>query len=235
MNMNTIFISGASRGIGLELCKQLLNRDERVFAGCRDPANAKNLITLSSQYSNLEIVELDVNDENSVYNCFKQLNQKEQGIDKLYNNAGIIDWSNLLEVTEDSFSKVLQTNLLGALLVLRHALPCLGRSASPWVYNMSSRLGSVELRGNTHLGGAIAYQCSKAGLNMLTKQASIDLGPKGIKVVSITPGWVRTEMGGADAKYNVSESVTNILRVTDHLNLGHNGCFLAEDGTEIPW
>lgn len=100
---------------------------------------------------------------------------------------------------------------------------------------MSSRLGSVELRGNTHLGGAIAYQCSKAGLNMLTKQASIDLGPKGIKVVSITPGWVRTEMGGADAKYNVSESVTNILRVTDHLNLGHNGCFLAEDGTEIPW
>lgn len=233
--MNTIFISGASRGIGLELCKQLLNRDERVFAGCRDPANAKNLITLSSQYSNLEIVELDVNDENSVYNCFKQLNQKEQVIDKLYNNAGIIDWSNLLEVTEDSFSKVLQTNLLGALLVLRHALPCLGRSASPWVYNMSSRLGSVELRGNTHLGGAIAYQCSKAGLNMLTKQASIDLGPKGIKVVSITPGWVRTDMGGADAKYNVSESVTNILRVTDHLNLGHNGCFLAEDGTEIPW
>ena len=233
--MNTIFISGASRGIGLELCKQLLNRDERVIAGCRDPANAQNLITLSSQYSNLEIVELDVNDENSVKNCFEQLNQKEQGIDKLYNNAGIIDWSNLLEVTEDSFSKVLQTNLLGALLVLRHALPCLGRSASPWVYNMSSRLGSVELRGNTHLGGAIAYQCSKAGLNMLTKQASIDLGPKGIKVVSITPGWVRTEMGGADAKYNVSESVTNILRVTDHLNLGHNGCFLAEDGTEIPW
>ena len=233
--MNTIFISGASRGIGLELCKQLLNRDERVFAGCRDPANAKNLITLSSQYSNLEIVELDVNDENSVKNCFEQLNQKEQGIDKLYNNAGIIDWSNLLEVTEDSFSKVLQTNLLGALLVLRHALPCLGRSSSPWVYNMSSRLGSVELRGNTHLGGAIAYQCSKAGLNMLTKQASIDLGPKGINVVSITPGWVRTEMGGADAKYNVSESVTNILRVTDHLNLGHNGCFLAEDGTEIPW
>lgn len=233
--MNTIFISGASRGIGLELCKQLLNRDERVIAGCRDPVNAQNLITLSSQYSNLEIVELDVNDENSVKNCFEQLNQKEQGIDKLYNNAGIIDWSNLLEVTEDSFSKVLQTNLLGALLVLRHALPCLGRSASPWVYNMSSRLGSVELRGNTHLGGAIAYQCSKAGLNMLTKQASIDLGPKGIKVVSITPGWVRTEMGGADAKYNVSESVTNILRVTDHLNLGHNGCFLAEDGTEIPW
>ncbi len=233
--MNTIFISGASRGIGLELCKQLLNRDERVFAGCRDPVNAQNLITLSSQYSNLEIVELDVNDENSVKNCFEQLNQNEQGIDKLYNNAGIIDWSNLLEVTEDSFSKVLQTNLLGALLVLRHALPCLGRSASPWVYNMSSRLGSVELRGNTHLGGAIAYQCSKAGLNMLTKQASIDLGPKGIKVVSITPGWVRTEMGGADAKYNVSESVTNILRVTDHLNLGHNGCFLAEDGTEIPW
>ena len=233
--MNTIFISGASRGIGLELCKQLLNRDERVIAGCRDPVNAQNLITLSSQYSNLEIVELDVNDENSVKNCFEQLNQNEQGIDKLYNNAGIIDWSNLLEVTEDSFSKVLQTNLLGALLVLRHALPCLGRSASPWVYNMSSRLGSLELRGNTHLGGAIAYQCSKAGLNMLTKQASIDLGPKGIKVVSITPGWVRTEMGGADAKYNVSESVTNILRVTDHLNLGHNGCFLAEDGTEIPW
>tara|TARA_Y100000022_G_scaffold194758_1_gene199564 strand:- start:1124 stop:1426 length:303 start_codon:yes stop_codon:yes gene_type:complete len=100
---------------------------------------------------------------------------------------------------------------------------------------MSSRLGSIELRGNTQLGGAIAYQCSKAGLNMLTKQAAIDLTEYGIKVASISPGWVKTEMGGENAKYEVSESVAKIIKVTDQLNPSQNGRFWGEDGAEIPW
>jgi NAD(P)-dependent dehydrogenase (short-subunit alcohol dehydrogenase family) len=139
------------------------------------------------------------------------------------------------EVSSDSFSKVLQTNLLGAFLVLRYALACLRPSSDAWIYNMSSRLGSIQLRGNTQLGGAIAYECSKAGLNMLTKQAAIDLAENGIKVVSLSPGWVKTEMGGVDAKYSVEDSVSKMLDVTDHLTHLQNGRFWGEDGKEIPW
>ena len=233
--MKTIFISGASRGIGLELCRQCLEHGDIILAGCRDPQKAHQLSKLQNNYENMEIVELDVDDEESVQNCFNQLNLRGEKIDKLFNNAGIIDWRDLHTVGADAFSQVIQTNLRGAFLVLKNALPCLQRSPDPWVYNMSSRLGSIELRGNTQLGGAVAYQCSKAGLNMLTKQASIDLWELGIKVVSLSPGWVKTEMGGRDAKYEVSESVTKIIQVTDQLKPEQTGGFWGEDGTQIPW
>jgi len=233
--MNTYFISGASRGIGLELCKQLLNRGDRVIAGCRNPRNATSLSELQKTNEHLQIVQLDVDDEQSVIDCFENLNNEGAVIDRLFNNAGIIDWRDLHVVSADSFSQVLQTNLRGAFLVLRHALPCLKRSENAWIYNMSSRLGSIELRGNTQLGGAIAYECSKAGLNMLTKQAAIDLANSAIKVVSLSPGWVKTEMGGEDAKYEVQDSVSKVLTATDQLTPAQNGGFWGEDGKEIPW
>ena len=233
--MSKVFISGASRGIGLELCRQLLELGDSILAGCRDPKKAHQLSKLEKDYENLEVFELDVDDEESVQNCFNQINQRGEKIDKLFNNAGIIDWRDLHTVGADGFSRVLQTNLRGAFLVLKNALPCLQRSSEPWIYNMSSRLGSIELRGTTQLGGAIAYQCSKAGLNMLTKQTAIDLAEFGIKVVSLSPGWVKTEMGGPEAKYEVVDSVKKIISVTDHLTTEQNGVFLGEDGKEIPW
>jgi len=233
--MSKVFISGASRGIGLELCRQLLERGDSILGGCRDPQKAHQLSKLQDNHKNLEIVQLDVDDEDSVQNCFNQLNLRGEKIDKLFNNAGIIDWRDLHTVGTDAFSQVLQTNLRGAFLVLKNALPCLQRSSEPWIYNMSSRLGSIELRGNTQLGGAIAYQCSKAALNMLTKQTAIDLAQFGIRVVSLSPGWVKTEMGGPEAKYEVMDSVKKILSVTDHLTTEQNGGFWGEDGKEIPW
>jgi NAD(P)-dependent dehydrogenase (short-subunit alcohol dehydrogenase family) len=233
--MNTYFISGASRGIGLELCRQLLTRGDKVIAGCRNPESAHLLSELQKTNECLQIAQLDVDDEQSVINCFENLNNEGATIDRLFNNAGIIDWRDLHEVSADSFSRVLQTNLRGAFLVLSNALPCLKRSEDAWIYNMSSRLGSIKLRGNTQLGGAIAYECSKAGLNMLTKQASIDLADSGIQVVSLSPGWVKTEMGGEDAKYDVEDSVNKILTVTDKLTPSQSGGFWGEDEKEIPW
>ena len=233
--MKTYFISGASRGIGLELCRQLLTRGDQVIAGCRNPERAHLLFELQKTNEHLQIAKLDVDDEQSIIDCFQNLNNQGATIDRLFNNAGMIDWRNLHEVSASSFSQVLQTNLCGAFLVLRQALPCLKRSDNAWIYNMSSRLGSIELRGNTQLGGAIAYECSKAGLNMLTKQASIDLAESGIQVVSLSPGWVKTEMGGENAKYEVEDSVNKMLTVTDQLTPAQNGGFWGEDGKEIPW
>ncbi len=233
--MKTIFISGANRGIGLELCRQLCDRGDHIIASCRNPSLADDLQTLCRKNPHLEIVRLDVNDEKSVNDCFSRIHQRGAAIDRLFNNAGIIDWRGIEQVDADAFSKVLQTNLRGAFLVLLHALPCLRRSSNAWVFNLSSRLGSIELRGKTHLGGAIAYQCSKAGLNMLTKQAAVDLAQYGVKVISISPGWVRTEMGGPDAKYPVSESVSKIIEVTEGLTDHQTGEFFGENGEIIPW
>ena len=233
--MKTIFITGASRGIGKELTRQLLIKGNIVIASCRNPEKAESLRALQREFNKLEIVGLSVDDENSVLSCFKKLKDDNRKIDLLFNNAGIIDWEDLNAVTFDSLEKVYRTNLVGALMVLRASLSCLRKSPDPLVVNLSSRLGSISLRGNTQLGGAIAYQCSKAALNMLTKQAAIDLSSIGIRVISISPGWVKTEMGGSEAKYETSESVRLMLGTIDNLNSGASGVFLGEDGLEISW
>ena len=236
MGMNKILITGSSRGIGFELTRQILRKDHFVFATCRNPDSAHELKLLHNQYPNrLTILKLNVEDEDSVQSCFKQMEQDGESIDTLFNNAGIIDWSNLEQIEAIALEKIYKVNLLGALLVTRHSIPVLQGSDSPLIVNLSSRLGSIELRGGTKLGGAIAYQCSKAALNMLTKQTSIDLEPYNIRVISQSPGWVKTEMGGNEAKYETTEAVTMMLDSLEKLPQDKTGIFIGEDGKEIPW
>ena len=236
MWMKTILVTGASRGIGLEWTRQCLERGHRLLATCRNPDSAEALSKLRESHADLlNILTLDVEDEGSVTRLFLELDKKCEPIDLLFNNAGIIDWEDMLNVSAESVEKIYKVNVVGALLVLRAAIPCLRRSANPVVANVSSRLGSIELRGNTQLGGAIGYQCSKAALNMLTKQASIDLAPFGITVLSQSPGWVRTDMGGSEAKFSVEEAVTNMLGHLEHAGPSLNGKFLGEDGVELSW
>ena len=234
--MKTILATGASRGIGLEWTRQCLERGHRLIATCRNPEGAGDLNALGEAHAErLEVLPLDVEEEASVTALFDQLDQREQAVDLLFNNAGIMDWDDFQSVSAASTEKIYKVNLVGALLVLRAALPCLRRADSPVVVNVSSRLGSIALRGGTQLGGAIAYQCSKAALNMLTKQASIDLAADGVTVVSQSPGWVRTDMGGANAKFSVEESVANMLRHLENVGPEANGKFFGEEGEEIPW
>ena len=236
VSVKTILVTGASRGIGLEWTRQCLDRGHRLIATCRNPENAPALEELCENHSDqIEVQPLDVEEEATVTSFFGQLDERSETIDLLFNNAGIMDWDDLHSVSAESVEKVYKVNVLGALLVLRAAVPCLRRSSNPVVVNVSSRLGSIEIRGGTQLGGAIAYQCSKAALNMLTKQASIDLSPYGITVLSQSPGWVRTDMGGAEAKYSVQESVTSMLNHLLDAGPSLNGKFLGEDGIEIPW
>ena len=124
---------------------------------------------------------------------------------------------------------------MGVFRVSVAVLPLLQKGHEPLIINLSSRLGSIELRGNSQLGGAIAYQCSKAALNMLTRQMSIDFAKEGIRAIAISPGWVRTDMGGREAKYEVSESVKLFLSQIAQLPSSANGIFIGEDGEIIPW
>ena len=234
--MKTVMITGASRGIGLEITKKELEAGSRVLATCRNPDFSDNLKSLISQYGEtLWICELDVESEDSVKKLMNQLRIDGEKVDCLYNNAGIIDWRTMNEVDAESMEKVYKVNVVGAMLVLRHTLPLLRRGSDKMVINVSSRLGSIALRGHSQLGGAIAYSASKAALNMLTKQASIDLAGEGIRVISISPGWVRTDMGGPEAKYSVVESVERILRNVRNFSSEDSGKFFGEDGEELPW
>jgi NAD(P)-dependent dehydrogenase (short-subunit alcohol dehydrogenase family) len=234
--MKRILITGASRGIGLELTKQNLIRGHYIYASCRNPTEPTELMSLQSQYKDrIEILTLDVEDEDSVKTCLNGLKKKDQSIDLLFNNAGIMDWSNFEDISCSSLEKIYKVNLLGTLLVTRNAISCLQQSPAPIIVNLSSRLGSIELRGGTQLGGAIAYQCSKAALNMLTKQMSIDLKPLNIRVISQSPGWVKTEMGGTEAKYRVQDAVSMMLNALESLPKDQTGIFIGEDGVQIPW
>ena len=234
--VKNILVTGANRGIGLEWTRQCLQRGHRLLSTCRRPAEASQLSDLERRYQErLRVFSLDVEDEASVIDLFDGLDNRGESIDLLLNNAGIIDWDDFKSVSVASLEQVYRVNLVGSFMVLRASIPSLRRSSNPVVVNVSSRLGSIELRGETQLGGAVAYQCSKAALNMLTKQASIDLAPLGITVISQSPGWVRTDMGGTQAKYSVEESVSHMLRHLEDAGPSLNGKFIGEDGIEIPW
>ena len=233
--MKKILVTGASRGIGLELCRQLLEENHQVIGTYREEKSAVPLFGLAKEAAQLDLVCLDVNSTESINHAFQAIKQKFSSLDQVFNNAGILDWSSLSEVTVEAFRNIYETNVIGVFQVSREARMLLQNGKDPLIVNLSSRLGSITLRGNTQLGGAIAYQCSKAALNMLTKQTSIDYQEYGIRVISMSPGWVKTDMGGADAKYEVSESVRLLLSRVKELPTKTSGVFLGEDGESIPW
>jgi NAD(P)-dependent dehydrogenase (short-subunit alcohol dehydrogenase family) len=178
---------------------------------------------------------MDVNSSDSVKSAMSEIAKRFSSLDLVFNNAGILDWSPLDEVSSDAFRSIYETNVIGVFRVSEAAIPLLRNGHEPLIVNLSSRLGSIELRGNSQLGGAIAYQCSKAALNMLTKQMSIDYAKHGVRTISISPGWVKTDMGGEEAKYEVSESVELFLSRINQLPPESNGIFMGEDGEIIPW
>ena len=233
--MKRILITGASRGIGYELCKQLLSQNIEVIATYRSENKTKLLSDLKENSENLHLFKMDVNSDESVQNAINLISEKFDYIDTIFNNAGILDWSTLNEVTTESFSEIYETNVIGAFRVSKLSLSLLKKSTEPLIVNLSSRLGSISLRGRSQLGGAVAYQCSKAALNMLTVQMAIDYKVYGVRVISMSPGWVKTDMGGKDAKYEVEESVRLFLAQINQLPSSSSGLFIGEDGENIPW
>ena len=233
--MKKILVTGASRGIGFELCKQLLEQNHEVIAAYRSQKTAKALLNLEHNSRNLRLIEMDVNSERSVQTAFKTIAEQFDQLDTVFNNAGILDWDTLDKISTEVFREIYETNVIGAFRVSKASLSLLQNSNNPLIVNISSRLGSISLRGHSQLGGAIAYQCSKAALNMLTAQMAIDYKSLGIRAISISPGWVKTDMGGMEAKYEVQESVRLFTSQIEQLATSESGIFIGEDGEIIPW
>ena len=210
--MTTILITGANRGIGLEHTKQALAAGESVIATCRDVGDATALQELANAYpGQLQIEECEVTSQTSVDALAGRLSG--QPIDILINNAGYFGksaWSAedpaeaLAAMDYDYWREVIEINLFGPCRVTAALLPNVRLGERKLVIMMTSDLASIE--GNT-MGGSHPYRTSKTALNMLSKGLALELAAQGITVIPLTPGWTKTDLGGANAFWEVDESV----------------------------
>lgn len=228
-----VVVTGASRGIGLEFVRQYLARGDTVVAACREPARAAELASLCDAAGpRARVLACDVASDAGVAAFAAALG--DVPVDLLVNNAGVGGgWESLDKVTTDVALDTYNVNALGPLRVTRALLPHLARSAAPRVAHVTSGMGSI---GDNGSGGAYAYRMSKAALNMASRNLAIELRPRKVVSVVINPGWVATDMGGANAPTPVRDSVAAMVARFDALTLADSGKFLDWKRPEgFPW
>lgn len=234
MSRRNVLVTGANRGLGLEYCRQLLDRGDHVVATARRPAQAHELNRLVAEHpGRLHVLPLDVADPKSEVEIARELPLVlgEERLQLLINNAGLLHsgerWPNVPAANfEDSF----RTNAMGPFLLTQALAPVLADGAT--VVNMSSQLGSIE---RTTAFSTPTYCVTKAALNMVTRLLSAALLERDITVVALHPGWVQTDMGGAQAPLQAPQSVQGLLRVIDGLRRADTGRFLDWQGEALPW
>ncbi|MEI8573658.1 SDR family oxidoreductase [Methylomonas sp. EFPC1] len=231
--MQTVLITGANRGLGLEFCRQYAAADYQVIAACRKPDQAEHLAALAKQYSHIQIETLDVADFNQIDALASKL--ADCKIDVLLNNAGVYGdqaGRGLGQLDYQTWENVLAVNVMAPLKLAEAFLPQVQRGDKRLIVALSSLMGSMT--DNTS-GGSILYRSSKAALNAALKSLSIDLRPSSIGVLILHPGWVRTDMGGPNGLIDVEESVSGMRKVIANFSLADSGSFVKYDGSALPW
>jgi NAD(P)-dependent dehydrogenase (short-subunit alcohol dehydrogenase family) len=230
--MKTALITGANRGIGREVARQLGAKGFHVFVGARNAkAGRKAAAEIAKEGGKATFLEIDVSDNKSVTAAAREFSKIADHLDVLVNNAGImLDGDDaVLKISDDILRETFETNTLGSLRVTRAFLALLTNSEAPRVINVSS--GGGQLTGGAD-GWAPAYCISKTALNGVTVQLAAAL-PK-FAVNSVCPGWVRTEMGGENASRSVEEGADTIVWLASEAPQDLTGKFLR-DRKEIPW
>eukprot|EP01091_Cochliopodium_minus_P013904 TRINITY_DN459_c0_g1_i3.p1 TRINITY_DN459_c0_g1~~TRINITY_DN459_c0_g1_i3.p1 ORF type:complete len:252 (-),score=72.89 TRINITY_DN459_c0_g1_i3:34-762(-) len=235
----TVLVTGASRGIGLELVTQFLeNRKvEKIFATTR--SKSEKLEQLKLKYPNqLEIIYLDVSNLETVKKGFEIVKNTISSLDLLINNAGIAGTNfkdSLVDLKNSEFLDVFNTNVIGVLNVTNTFFPLFNKESKTLIINISSRAGSLTSSNNDSI--TVPYKVSKAALNMLTKNYSLEFGNKATFVV-MCPGWLDTDMGNSSGNkppISVQEGVKKILHQVYNINEDKNGHFINREGKEIAW
>ncbi|MBO9661357.1 SDR family oxidoreductase [Dokdonella sp.] len=230
--MAHVLVTGANRGLGLEFVRQLLARGERVVATCRQPGRALPLNRLAGEYpGHLTVLPLTLPEPRSIAELARELDALDVRLGLLINNAGAsVGGERFGTIALDGLRHAFDANAAGPLLLTQALAPRLDAHAK--VVNLSSGLGSIA---GTSALYTPSYAISKAALNMASKLLSIALAEHGAIVAALSPGWVRTDMGGANAPLGADESVAAMLRVIDRLRPADNGRFLAQTGAAIDW
>ena len=221
--MSTFLVTGSNRGIGLEICKQLLLRGESVIATCRDTSNDLNQLGVKV------IKNIDISSEQSIENLQNILSNTR--LDCLINNAGIAEYNSLDNLDSKSIIKQFEVNALSPLIFTKSFLNLLNKGSK--VVFVTSRMASIE---DNNSGSSYGYRMSKVALSMAAKSLSIDLLNKGIYVAILHPGLVSTRMTNFSKNgISTTESAAGLLKRIDNLNKENTGTFWHANGEILPW
>lgn len=220
--MTTTVITGSNRGIGLELCRQAVERGDEVVALCRRPSAELEALDVRI------VKDVDVGSDQSVAELPAKLSSVN--IDILINNAGILSRQSLDDLDMDEIRRQFEVNSLGPLRVTHALLPNLNQGAR--VAIVTSRMGSIA--DNTS-GSHYGYRMSKAAVNMAGASLAQDLKPKGIAVVLLHPGYVSTDMTAHSGTVEPADAARGLLARIDELELANSGEFRHMSGESLPW
>jgi NAD(P)-dependent dehydrogenase (short-subunit alcohol dehydrogenase family) len=229
----SVLITGANRGLGLEWARQYAEAGWRVYATCRRPEDAEDLKALVGRHPRLSVHRLDVTDSEELRTL--RLDLEEASIDLLLNNAGVyLDkfMGDFGGIDYEVWLRTLAVNTLGAVRVSEAFAGQVARSGKKLVVAITSHMGSIT---EIAAPGSYAYRSSKAALNAAMKGLSLALTERGIGVLLLHPGWVKTRMGGPDAPLTVEESVRGMRALVEGFKPEMNGRFFRYNGSEIPW
>ncbi|MDX1589153.1 MAG: SDR family oxidoreductase [Oleiphilaceae bacterium] len=219
---NHVVITGASRGIGLELARYYHQRGDRVTALCRRSSEPLSALEVRV------IEDVDVTDEAVVNRLPEDMNGET--VDILFNNAGLLTDESLDTLDLDRIRHQFEVNALGPLKVTQALRPLLREGSK--VALMTSRMGSIA---DNDSGGRYGYRMTKAALNAAGKSLSVDLAPQGVAVAILHPGYVKTAMTGQTGHLEPQEAAQRLIQRVDELNLENTGSFWHSDGSRLPW
>ncbi|CAL8242028.1 uncharacterized protein LOC115555600 isoform X2 [Gadus morhua] len=251
----TVLITGANRGLGLEMVKQMVEGPSPLpylFACCREPdgPRGKELQALAKSHPDaITVIQLDVADLCSIKKCAERVGSLvgPGGLNLLINNAAVLFHGTFQSTSPEDMLTTFNTNVIGPMSLTKELLPHLraaalasrtpGMSCSKAVVvNLSSMAGSMTGTPESYSRFPVmSYRISKAALNMLTICSALEFQKDNILSVLLHPGWVRTDMGGKEADIDKLESVGGLLSVIDSLTEKHNGAILDYNGVSLPW
>lgn len=231
--MKTVLITGANRGIGLGHAGRFAQRGVAVYATARTPGAADELQRLAHAHpGRFTVLAYDAADPDGPAHVKAALG--DTPIDLLLANAGAPGESGqaLGNIHVDGVLELIRVNALAPLKLVEALVYNITQSQRRLVALQSSQMGSI---GNNLSGGRYEYRLSKNALNMVARNLANDLRPRGVTVVALHPGWVRTRMGGQGAAITVETSVAGQQSLFDTLAPAHSGRFFNYDGSELPW
>jgi NAD(P)-dependent dehydrogenase (short-subunit alcohol dehydrogenase family) len=231
--MATVLITGSNRGLGLEWARRFAAAGWRVHATCRYPEEADDLRALAEKYPDFLVHRLDVTEAHQVRELAAAL--RGEPIDLLLSNAGVYFekfWPPSEPLDYKVWARTFEVNTMGPVRMVEAFGENVARSRKRLVVAISSHKGSIA---EIDEGGSYYYRSSKAALNAAMRGLSIELRPRGVGVLLLHPGWVRTRMGGPGAPLSPAESVRGMFALIERFTMADSGRFYRYNGTEIPW